>query len=59
MMNSRKNISETYDVIHDNSLRDSISSNDSEYVMRKIREDYITGSSCTIYVEIIHRQENL
>lgn len=40
--------SQTYDVITDNSLERTIDSEDVEYVMRRIRENYITGSSCTI-----------
>ncbi len=43
-----KTFSDTYDVIHDNSLDRNIGSTDTEYVMRKIREDYLTGTSCTI-----------
>lgn len=39
---------DTYDVITDNSLEREIDSDDVEYVMRRIRENYITGSSCTI-----------
>jgi len=39
---------DTYDVIADNSLERRIGSEDVEYVMRRIRENYITGSSCTI-----------
>jgi hypothetical protein len=39
---------DTYDVIQDNSLERQIDSNDVDYVMRRIRESYITGSSCTI-----------
>lgn len=39
---------DTYDVITDNSLERQIDSEDVEYVMRRIRENYITGSSCTI-----------
>ena len=37
-----------YDVITDNSLERVIDSDNVEYVMRRIRENYITGSSCTI-----------
>ncbi|WP_439578545.1 TIR domain-containing protein [Elioraea sp.] len=37
-----------YDIISDNSLDRRIDSTDAEYVMRRIREKYITGSSCTI-----------
>ena len=39
---------DTYDVITDNSLERRIDSENVEYVMRRIRENYITGSSCTI-----------
>lgn len=37
-----------YEVITDNSLDREVKSNDVDYVMRRIRENYITGSSCTI-----------
>jgi hypothetical protein len=39
---------DVYDVITDNSLERRVDSDDLNYVMRSIREDYITGSSCTI-----------
>jgi hypothetical protein len=39
---------DTYEVITDNSLERQIDSDNVEYVMRRIRENYITGSSCTI-----------
>ena len=39
---------DTYDVISDNSLDRAIDSDNPDYVMRRIREKYITGSSCTI-----------
>jgi proline-rich tail region repeat protein len=39
---------DTYDVIFDNSLERQIDSDDADYVIRQIRENYITGSSCTI-----------
>lgn len=39
---------DTYDVIYDNSLERSIDSDDVNYVMRRIRESHITGTSCTI-----------
>jgi len=39
---------EVYDVIYDNSLERRVDSEDVGYVMRRIREDYVTGSSCTI-----------
>jgi hypothetical protein len=38
----------TYEVIQDRSLRDAVNSDNSEYVMQRIRSDYITGTSCTI-----------
>lgn len=37
-----------YEAIRDNSLERLIQSDDTEYVMRKIREQYITGTSCTV-----------
>lgn len=40
--------SDTYDVIHDNSVERAIGSENTEYVIRAIRENYISGSSCTI-----------
>ena len=39
---------DTYDVITDNSLEREVDSDDVEYVMRRIRENYIKGSSCTV-----------
>ena len=39
---------DTYDVIYDNSLERRVDSENVDYVMRRIRENYITGSSCTI-----------
>lgn len=39
---------DTYNVIYDNSLERSIDSDDVNYVMRRIRENHITGTSCTI-----------
>ena len=38
----------TYDVLHDHSVEREIDSDDSDYVIRRIRENFITGSSCTI-----------
>jgi hypothetical protein len=35
-------------VVTDNSLERFIDSDDSEYVMRRIRENYISGTSCTV-----------
>jgi len=43
-----KVFSDTYDVITDNSLERAIDSEELEYVMRRIRENFISGSSCTI-----------
>lgn len=40
--------SNTYDVLHDNSVERAVNSDNADYVIRKIRENYITGSSCTI-----------
>src|SRR5207253_16569 len=40
--------SASYDVITDNLLDRAVGSDDVEYVMRRIRENYITGSSCTL-----------
>lgn len=37
-----------YRVIRDNSLDREIDSDDPDYVIRRIRERYITGTSCTI-----------
>jgi hypothetical protein len=39
---------DTYDVIYDNSLERQVDSDDVNYVRQRIRENYITGSSCTI-----------
>ncbi len=39
---------DTYEAIHDASLDNEIDSDDTDYVLRKIREEYITGTSCTI-----------
>jgi len=40
--------SDGYETIRDNSLDRRIDSDNSDYVIRKIREDYLTGTSCTI-----------
>lgn len=40
--------SKTYDVIQDNSVDRNIDSTNTDYVIRNIRENYITGTSCTI-----------
>jgi hypothetical protein len=39
---------DTYDVIYDNSLNRQVDSDDVDYVRRRIADNYITGSSCTI-----------
>jgi hypothetical protein len=39
---------DTYEAVYDNSLERRIDSDNVEYVLRKIREDYLTGTSCTI-----------
>ena len=44
----RSTHSEQYEVFYDNSLDDEVDSDDLDYVHRKIREDYINGSSLTI-----------
>ena len=43
-----KTFHDIYDVIYDNSLEREVDSDDVNYVMRRIRENYITGSSCTV-----------
>jgi len=40
--------SNSYDVIHDNSVERAVDSTNTDYVIRRIRENFITGSSCTI-----------
>lgn len=37
-----------YELITDRSLDDEIDSDDCDYVMRRIREEFITGTSCTL-----------
>ena len=37
-----------YEMIEDHSLDHEVDSDNADYVMRVIREQYITGSSCTI-----------
>lgn len=39
---------DTYDVLTDTSLERRVDSEDVNYVMRRIREGYVSGSSCTI-----------
>jgi Thoeris protein ThsB, TIR-like domain len=43
-----RTFSDTYDMLMDNSLERRIQSDNVEYVMRNIRENYVTGSSCTM-----------
>jgi len=40
--------SDTYELLRDNSLDRIIDSYDTQYVLRRIRENHISGSSCTI-----------
>src|SRR5688572_907132 len=39
---------DTYEVIYDNSLERRIDSDDVDYIRRRIRENYVKGSSCTV-----------
>ena len=39
---------DTYEIFYDNSLDDEVDSDDYDYIYRKIREDYIKGTSITI-----------
>lgn len=39
---------DSYELIHDNSVDRIIDSDDAEYIIRNIRENYLTGSSCTV-----------
>lgn len=41
-------LTEHYDIASDSSLDRTVDSTDPEYVMRRIREKHLTGSSCTI-----------
>ena len=43
-----RHFSDTFEVIQDTSVERLIDSDDCEYVMRYIRENYISGSSCTV-----------
>lgn len=40
--------SETYGIVRDNSVDRLIDSDDTDYVMQRIRDNHITGTSCTI-----------
>jgi hypothetical protein len=42
------NMNNPYTFCQDNSLDRMINSNSADYIIRKIREEYITGTSCTI-----------
>ncbi len=39
---------DTYETVYDNSLRDEIDSDDTDYTIQRIRDEFITGTSCTI-----------
>lgn len=39
---------DTYEAVTDNSLEREVDSDDVDYVMRRIRENHISGTSCTI-----------
>jgi len=39
---------DTYESVFDNSLRDEIDSDDHDYIKQRIRDEFITGTSCTI-----------
>ena len=39
---------DAYEAVYDNSLARSIDSDNSEYVIQRIRDEFITGTSCTI-----------
>jgi MTH538 TIR-like domain (DUF1863) len=39
---------DTFEAVRDNSVDRIFDSGDADYVMRKIREDYLSGTSCTI-----------
>jgi hypothetical protein len=43
-----KAFDDTYDVIYDNSIERQIDSDNVDYVIQRIRDDFISGSSCTI-----------
>lgn len=44
----RRLFDDTHDIVTDRSLEERIDSDDSDYVYQRIREDFITGTSCTI-----------
>jgi hypothetical protein len=39
---------DSYEAVYDNSLRDEVDSEDTEYIIQRIRDEFITGTSCTI-----------
>jgi hypothetical protein len=39
---------DAYETVYDKSLRDEIGSDDNEYIIQRIRDEFITGTSCTI-----------
>jgi hypothetical protein len=39
---------DSYEAVFDNSLERKVNSDNAEYVLRQIRENYLTGSSCTV-----------
>ena len=41
-------MADTYEVVQDTSVERQVDSDDVEYVLRTIRENYVTGSSCTV-----------
>ncbi len=43
-----RTFSDVYEVVQDSSLDRLLDSDDPEYIMRRIREKHITGSSCTV-----------
>ncbi|WP_339125463.1 TIR domain-containing protein [Fusobacterium nucleatum] len=58
-MNYKKKIQEDMDIdMIDKSLDEPINSDDEEYIMRKIREDYLCDSTVTIYLIGEYSAEN-
>jgi hypothetical protein len=39
---------DAYETVYDNSLRDEIDSDDNDYIIQRIRDEFITGTSCTV-----------
>jgi len=39
---------DSYEAVFDNSLERKVDSDNAEYILRRIREEYLTGTSCTI-----------